>query len=71
MHIGSSVCRRMRPSWHGLRSTMIHYTSRCNWLLGALIKAWRAHLAAWSASRDHVLPPLLAALVRRATDQHH
>lgn len=69
----NSVCRRMRPSWHGLRSTMIHYINHYNKLLGATIKAWLAHLAAWSTSRDHVLPPLSAALVQqgRATDQQH
>lgn len=39
--------------------------------VGALIKAWLAHLAACSTSRDHVLPPLSAALVRRAADQQH
>lgn len=41
--------------------------------LGAMIKAWLAHLAAWPTSRDHVLPPLSAALVQhgRATDQQH
>lgn len=39
--------------------------------VGALIKAWLAHLAACSTSRDRVLPSLLAALVRRAADQQH
>lgn len=33
--------------------------------VGAMIKAWLAHLAAWSTSRDHVLPPLSAALVQQ------